>query len=489
MPSQPLRQRLAELVNRLDMLLVALATINVCLYLLELLTVWEQLGIRWLYEPLMLACDVVFIVDLLAKLAVKSRYVRSPWFAIDFLSCLPALSILSNITAVGLNFGFFRLFRVLRALRLLRTLRSFQVIGSISNEAEEEIVSSRVRRGISWLSFISALALMGLSHQIRLLAGNEQQADFMEATLLLGALMGISLTLLLLQLQLPKMTTARIRALVQVALPGQIADRLLTDPGIYRRTAREPATVIFCDIVGFTETVERLDGDLEALKNHLECALNAVTDQHLEHDLIIDKFIGDAVMSFRGGELVEGTPVEHAVAVVRAALRSHSAMWALNDPYFQDIKIGGASTDAALIGSFGTSRRLTYTVLGDRINLAARLEAAVKQCGTRNLFCRRTHALTATSPDILWRRFGWLKVPGKLEAVEVYEALDPDWEADWTWLSSFHEALELFEAGALEDAAALFERADAERESGDVPSQRYLSRARAGGQGPFRTEK
>ena len=85
----------------------------------------------------------------------------------------------------------------------------------------------------------------------------------------------------------------RLLLLVQVALPQQIVDRLLSDPGVYRRTSRQPASVIFCDIVGFTQTVEKLDGDLDALKAHLERSLNAVTDEHLRYDLIIDKFIGE----------------------------------------------------------------------------------------------------------------------------------------------------------------------------------------------------
>src|SRR5206468_3470772 len=150
--------------------------------------------------------------------------------------------------------------------------------------------------------------------------------------------------------------------------------------------------------------------------------------------MIIDKFIGDAIMSFRGGPLVTGTLADHAYRAVRAALASTRSLKALDDPYFDRVKIGGASSDDCLIGAFGTSARLSYTILGDGVNLAARLEPASGQCGTRNLFCEYTRNLCAERPDVTWRRWGRIRVVGKAHPVNVYEAIDPGDERDLAFI-------------------------------------------------------
>lgn len=102
--------------------------------------------------------------------------------------------------------------------------------------------------------------------------------------------------------QLPDVSTQQVRTLLNVALPEQVAGRLMKDPGAYGHSVRGPATVIFSMSQGFTASVEALGGDLNTLKKHLEACLDAVVAVHLEHDLIVDKFIGDAVMWFPAAE-------------------------------------------------------------------------------------------------------------------------------------------------------------------------------------------
>jgi adenylate cyclase len=194
---------------------------------------------------------------------------------------------------------------------------------------------------------------------------------------------------------------------------------------------------------------------LEELKTHLEQALDAVVEAHIAQGLLIDKFIGDAVMSFRGGNLVEGTPEDHAYRVVRGALDGAKALADLGDPWFSAIKVGGASASDILIGTFGTSKRLSYTVLGDRVNLAARLEASCNGLGVTNLFCDQTRALVGDASDIVWRRIGSVRVQGKTESVVAFEAFDH--EAAPAWLPAFHEALDQWEQGDVALAARGFE--------------------------------
>ena len=107
------------------------------------------------------------------------------------------------------------------------------------------------------------------------------------------------------------------------------------------------------------------------------------------------------------------------------------------------------------------------------MNLAARLEAAVSQCGTQNLFCSRTFDLTRDKDDIIWRRFGRLQVSGKTEALDIYEAFSTSQILDREWIDLYHKALEIYERGAFEDALAAFELVNKTRDGGDPPSLHF----------------
>ena len=278
--------------------------------------------------------------------------------------------------------------------------------------------------------------------------------------------------------QIPALASRQVRALLNVALPHQVATHFLRHPDAYDRTERGEATVIFCDIQGFTSTVEALGDDLDTVKKHLERAMDVVVEQHRRYDLIVDKFIGDAIMSFRGGSLVPGTPDDHAQRVVQATLAGAAALRKLQDPYFTRMKVGGASARRALIGTFGTSSRLSYTVLGDRVNLAARLEGSCNALGVTNLFCERTRTLCGELEGVVWRPLGVVAVQGKDECVEVYEAFEVDAEP-MDWLEPFAAGLSAWRIGALDDAERAFTAADGARVGGDRTSHVYL-RAVAG---------
>jgi adenylate cyclase len=210
---------------------------------------------------------------------------------------------------------------------------------------------------------------------------------------------------------------------------------------------------------------------VQTLAEHLELVMDAVVERLIAHDLIIDKFIGDAVMAFRGGPLVEGDPTDHARRVVRAALEAAGVLSDINDPYFAHVKIGCASDDECMIGAFGTSRRLSYTVLGDGVNLAARLEPASGQCGAQALFCDETHRLCGEMPGIAWRRWGTIRVKGKTEPQTVWEAFDTSRLSDVAFIKIYEEARGIFEEGDLLAARPLFISADTARPDGDKPSR------------------
>jgi adenylate cyclase len=508
-----IRLTLKAWTERLEMPIIALAAVAVGLYLAGLGGVWTQLGVDGPIRTLSLAIDLVFVADLVIKIyALRGEYLRSPWFVIDAISAVPVLSSIqlapTSFTALRFVRGF-RLFRVLGALRVLRSLRMLRALQLGKKESNESpsfkrtLVAAVVIYTALFLAIVTVVrhsspeghvvAIDGvpLDGPIALTIEDAQgqqteleidpraafaTAERAELLLVLGSVLGMLLVLVVVRFQIPDITTRHVRALLNVALPRQVARHFLENASAkpYEELyVRMPATVMFADIRGFTSTVEQLGGDLLTLKRHLERAMDAVVDVHLQQDLIVDKFIGDAIMSFRGGDLVEGDAVDNAWRVVRAGLDSVAVLEALGDPYFRAIKIGGASAPDALIGTFGTSTRLSYTVLGDRVNLAARLEAACGTFGTRTLFCDQTHAMLKDRPELAWRRLGGLRAAGKAVVHDVYEAFDANAE-DLAWIEAFHDAVALWERAAFVEAAAAFRAVDSARIGGDAPSVWYV---------------
>lgn len=476
--------RLAARFDGSDRWLLGLAAFAVAIYLVDLRGGWAALGVQRVHDVVALAIDSVFVVDFLLKCwFLRGHYLRSPWALIDFLSALPILASLAAVPQffeglrVARGVRLFRMLRMLRTLRVLRSIRLFQFVKLPPDATPERRAFERTLR-VSVLLYTGLfLALMTQVHLSR--PENElvavtpaAYANEIEFWFVVGSILGMLLIVVVARAQVPAVAAHQVRTLLNVALPVQVAEHLMRAPQDYDHTVRMPASIIFCDISGFTSAVEALGDDLDALKTHLEAALDAVVRVHARYDLIVDKFIGDAVMSFRGGDLVSGTPADHAWRVVRAAIEAPRALAALADPHFRQVRVGGASAEDALIGTFGTSSRLSYTVLGDRVNLAARLESASKPLGTSNLFCEKTRRLTAGRTDIIWRKIGVLRAEGKREAVDVHEAFDA--ADDLAWLPDWEAALAAYEARDFNAARAGFAAVDAARPGGDGPARFYL---------------
>ena len=472
--------------ERTEKLMLVMAGLATFIYVGQLVGVWARLNLETVYFWVGLSIDVVFVFDLLLKVSIRrTEYLRSPWFLIDFISTLPILEALIALPVGNEGFRFIRIFRLLRAIRSLRALRMLLPLNvqAKANSQHTFKSSTAINRKINVAILSYTLLLSGLTVAIYSgVAPDSPQlminARINEFYLVLGTLMGMLITAVIMRFYIYEITSYQFKTLLNMALPSQVSNYLLKRPDQHQKTVSMPATVIFCDLKGFTRTVERLSGDLTNLKMHLEDAMEVVTEAHKKHDLIIDKYIGDAVMSFRGGDLFKGTAEDHALRVVKATLDGMRALQKLGNPYFNEMKIGGASAKNALIGSFGSRNRLSYTILGDRVNLAARLESSVSQCHTSNLFCDLTHKLTHGCDDLLWRRFGRLKVVGKEEDVVVHEVFYADEHSDTTWIESFHQALEYFERKEVDHALEKFQQADYLRAGGDAASKQYIKLCR-----------
>ncbi|MFA5122629.1 CHASE2 domain-containing protein [Zavarzinia sp.] len=262
-------------------------------------------------------------------------------------------------------------------------------------------------------------------------------------------------------------------------LAPALVDRLAEDAGALRLGGeRRRVTVFFSDMVGFTSLGERLAGDPERFVAVMNQYLTVLTRAIEARDGYVDKFIGDAVMA------IWGAPLAHADAerlAAEAALDAQEALDAFNAqvvvPEFGLKPLGtriGIASGEAVVGNMGSETRLNYTVTGDVVNLASRLESANNHYGTRVILSGPT--AEALGPDFVLRPLDRLVVKGKSLPVPIFELIGRrgDVPAERiAALDAFEAALERYLARDFAAAETAFAAL-----SGDDPvAALYLSRA------------
>nr|HML62860.1 adenylate/guanylate cyclase domain-containing protein [Solidesulfovibrio sp.] len=231
-------------------------------------------------------------------------------------------------------------------------------------------------------------------------------------------------------------------------------------------------TVLFSDLAGFTRFSEPLSP--KDLIGVLNAWFTPATDIILAAGGTLDKFIGDAVMAFWGAPLPDDAQAAKALG---AALAMDAAMTALA----RDFAVRGLPPLAARMGLHhgpavvGSRARFNYTILGDTVNLASRLESLNKQYGTAILASRAVFA--AAGEDFPFRELDRVRVVGRTAAVAVCEPLGPRGAPVPAFADTFRAAREAY--GKRQFASALdgFLAADAAR-GGDPPSRAFAARCR-----------
>lgn len=180
-------------------------------------------------------------------------------------------------------------------------------------------------------------------------------------------------------------------------------------------------TMMFTDIEGFTSISESME--TEALLQHISEYLDALTTIILAQNGTVDKYIGDAIMSFWGAPLPD---VEHEIHACRAALLCARELETLNAKWASEGKPPlrtrfGISTGEVSVGNMGSRERMNYTVLGDSVNLASRLEGINKYYGTRIMVGADTYE--AVKDSFLFRPVDVVAVKGKARGIPIYELL------------------------------------------------------------------
>jgi adenylate cyclase len=244
----------------------------------------------------------------------------------------------------------------------------------------------------------------------------------------------------------------QVRRMFSQYVPEAVVARLVERPELLKLggEARE-LTLMFTDLANFTAMSERLTA--EATVEVLTEYFNAMTTIIHAHGGTVDKFIGDAVMAFWGAPLDDP---RHAENAVRAAIEMQIAMQALVQELTQRglppiaMRIG-VHSGRAVVGNIGSQSRFSYSVIGDAVNLASRLEGANKAFGTGILVSDAT--VRALPADIALRLLDKVVVKGKSASIAVYTPC-----ADAALVSLSLEAVESFYAQQWDASEAAFKR-------------------------------
>ncbi|HEY4300623.1 MAG TPA: adenylate/guanylate cyclase domain-containing protein [Candidatus Didemnitutus sp.] len=261
-----------------------------------------------------------------------------------------------------------------------------------------------------------------------------------------------------------------------------VVDLLIRNPDAIRlHGEKREATVFFSDLAGFTDLSEKLKDAPETMVEIVNAYLEETSDCLLNHGAYVDKYIGDAVMAVFG---VPAPLPDHALAACLAALEAQKLIGGINARYAarHGVKLAvriGLNTGELIVGNVGSSRKRNYTVMGDTVNLASRLEGANKAFGTHTLVgdqtARQVRGRIATRP------LARLQVKGKHEAVEVHTLVGVEEllsDADRLFLAAYRRGYDAFVSSRFAEAAVGLAEAD-RLAPGDITIARLRAEAEA----------
>lgn len=271
----------------------------------------------------------------------------------------------------------------------------------------------------------------------------------------------------------------RVKSTMSRYMDPELADRLLAEGGQDELLGGKDttATILFSDIRSFTTITEKLgaQGTVALLNDYFERMVDCIADE----GGILDKFIGDAIMAAFGVPVTRGEDEDRAM---RAAIAMISKLWEWNrdreDKGLLTLDMGiGLNTDSIVAGNIGSPKRMDYTMIGDGVNLAARLESACKQYSARILVSEMTRKRLRGIYRL--REVDQVIVKGKTEPVAIFESLDYHTERSFPNLADvvghFGEGMRAYRGQDWDRAIKAFLTA-LNGNPGDTLSQLYIDR-------------
>ncbi len=239
----------------------------------------------------------------------------------------------------------------------------------------------------------------------------------------------------------------KVRDLLGKVVSHQIAEELLSNPvelGGEERTA----TILFSDIQGFTSFCEGKSP--RQVLEELNKVLSIISDIIEKHSGVVDKFQGDAVMALFGAPVAGHEDTQNAM---QASLEIIDALEELDGGLSARV---GVNTGIVVAGNLGSSNRLNYSVIGDTVNLAARLESLTRLYNVSNIV---SEASKDAAPEFVYRELDEVRVAGKQESVKIFELLGQPNTIDagiMTEVALFEKALAEYRAKNWDSASERF---------------------------------
>jgi adenylate cyclase len=271
-----------------------------------------------------------------------------------------------------------------------------------------------------------------------------------------------------------------IKSMFSTYVNPSLVDQLVTNPEMLKLGGqRKELTVLFSDLEGFTALAEtRPPEELVALLNEY---LSSMTNVVLRNSGTLDKFEGDLIMAFWGAPIPQNNHARMACAAalqMQATLAGMRLEWGVRKKPLLSARIG-ISTGEVIVGNMGSAEKFNYTVIGDSVNLGARLEGTNKIFKTEIIIseqcCRQVR------DEFLCRELDIVSVRGRSEPVKIFELRGRHDSirdtSERSFVAAFEAAITAYRRQEWEEATNLFERALSLHPS-DYPSELYLERIR-----------
>lgn len=261
-------------------------------------------------------------------------------------------------------------------------------------------------------------------------------------------------------------------------LPDSVISEIVKNPEKLSLGGEEKRiTALFTDIKSFSTFSEKLSPvDLVTILNRY---LTVMSNVILEKMGTVDKYIGDAIVSFFGAPV---SLENHAASAVSSAIEMKKQEDILNEALLKEGLLSepiktriGINTGSMVVGNMGTDSKMNYTVMGNDVNLASRLEGTNKIYGTWIMASEST--VNEAGPEFLVRRLDRVRVMGISTPVQLYEILGYKSEVSGdkeSLVDTFHIALDLYLSGKFREAGAMF--SGLYKNYGDLPSKTYMER-------------
>lgn len=271
----------------------------------------------------------------------------------------------------------------------------------------------------------------------------------------------------------------RIRSTMSRYFTEEVATQLLQEGTSVLGGTSQEVSVLFSDIRGFTTLSEKLGPreTVSMLNDYFSAMVDQITVQHG----ILDKYIGDAIMAIFGAPFSGTQDADNSVKAAVEMMRKLKSFNASRLPSgLEQIDIGiGISSGEVILGNIGSEKRMDYTVIGDTVNLASRLEGANKFYGTKILISEATR--DALQNDYLVREVDRIRVKGKTLPIVVFEVLDYLDESNFPnrdkALASYYNAIHEYQQHNWPEAIAEFKQV-LKYNKNDGPSKLYIKRCR-----------